>query len=327
MATIKDVAQLAGVSVTTVSRVLNKRGYISKETYELVYDAIKQLNYIPNQLARNLYKQRTYYISLIVPDSSNPFWAEITKYIEFNLYTHGYKLFLCNTNDDANRERENLRMMRQNMVDGIILATHMLHPEEYQNLMLPIVSLDLTISDEIPVVYSNHAKGGHLAAQELIRSGCKRVLNVIAVVADKSPSIQRHTIVTQELRAHGIECIEHMWDTNAGMAEYYGRIEHLFDQYPGIDAILSEDIIVMYAIKCANERGLKIPEAFKAVGYDGTLMSKISYPSMTYVAQPIRKLADQLVEVLLKKIEGQEIKGNTILDDVFLVHGDTTPPA
>ena len=82
MANIKDVAELAGVSVTTVSRVLNNKGYISKETYDSVYDAIQKLDYVPNQIARNLFKQRSFYISLIVPDSSNPFWAEITKYIE-----------------------------------------------------------------------------------------------------------------------------------------------------------------------------------------------------------------------------------------------------
>ncbi len=84
MANIKDVAKLAGVSVTTVSRVLNNKGYISQDTYESVYKAIDQLDYVPNQIARNLFRQKSYYISLIVPDSSHTFWAEITKYIEKN---------------------------------------------------------------------------------------------------------------------------------------------------------------------------------------------------------------------------------------------------
>ena len=84
MANIKDVAKLAGVSVTTVSRVLNNKGHISQDTYESVYKAIDQLDYVPNQIARNLFRQKSYYISLIVPDSSHPCWAEITKYIEKN---------------------------------------------------------------------------------------------------------------------------------------------------------------------------------------------------------------------------------------------------
>ena len=144
---IRDVAELAGVSVTTVSRVLNGKGYISKETYEKVFAAIEQLDYIPNQLARNLYHQRSFYVSLILSDSANPFWAEMTRYIEMELHRHGYKMFLCNTSESAGQEREYIRMMRQNMVDGMILGTYMLEPEEYGSLALPIVALDLRIAD------------------------------------------------------------------------------------------------------------------------------------------------------------------------------------
>lgn len=326
MANIKDVAELAGVSVTTVSRVLNNKGYISKETYDSVYDAIQKLDYVPNQIARNLFKQRSFYISLIVPDSSNPFWAEITQYIESLLYSYGYKLFLCNTDDTANRERDYIKMMRQNMVDGIILGTHMLDPEEYQNLLLPIVALDMHIADHIPTIYSDHVKGGQLAAQELIRNKCRYVLNVIAVLTDKSPSLSRHTIVSEQLKQNGIRCQDHMWNTHADLRDYYEQVDQLFDLYPEIDAIFSEDFIVMNAIKCANQRGLKIPNDFKAVGYDGTLMAKVSYPSMTYVAQPIKGLAEKLVSTLIQKINGKRIHGDIVLEDVTLVHGNTTLP-
>ena len=169
MANIKDVAKLAGVSVTTVSRVLNNKGYISQDTYESVYRAIDQLDYVPNQIARNLFKQKSYYISLIVPDSSHPFWAEITKYIERKLYKHHYKLFLCNTGDTEDKERDYIKMMRENMVDGIILGTHMLAETEYQNLDLPIVALDYRVAEDIPTIYSDHNKGGLLAAGEILK--------------------------------------------------------------------------------------------------------------------------------------------------------------
>lgn len=326
MANIKDVAELAGVSVTTVSRVLNNKGYISKDTYDSVYDAIQKLDYVPNQIARNLFKQRSFYISLIVPDSSNPFWAEITKYIESFLYKYGYKLFLCNTDDAAKRERDYIKMMRQNMVDGIILGTHMLDPDEYKNLMLPIVALDMHIADHIPAIYSDHIKGGNLAARELIRNKCRCVLNVVAILTDKSPSLERHRIVSQKLKENGIKCIDHVWDSNVDLGDYYEEVNRLFDLYPEIDAVFSEDFIVMNSIKCANERGMKIPDDFKAVGYDGTLMAKISYPSMTYVAQPIKGLAEKLVSTLIQKINGKKVHGDIVLDDVTLVHGGTTLP-
>lgn len=326
MPNIKDVAKMAGVSVTTVSRVLNNKGYISKETYDSVYNAIEALDYVPNQTARNLFKQRSFYISLIVPDSSNPFWAEIAKYIESFLYKYGYKLFLCNTDDVANRERDYIKMMRQNMVDGMILGTHMLDPEEYKNLMLPIVALDMHIADHIPTVYSNHMKGGHLAAQELIRNKCKCVLNIFAVLTDKTPSLERHRIVSRELQEHGIKCIDHAWNSNVELGDYYDEVNRLFNLYPGIDAVFSEDFIVMNAIKCANERKMNIPEDFKAVGYDGTLMTKLSYPSMTYVAQPIKDLAEKLVSTLIQTINGKKVPKDIILDNVYLVHGNTTLP-
>lgn len=153
MANIKDVAKLAGVSVTTVSRVLNNKGYISQDTYESVYKAIDQLDYVPNQIARNLFRQKSYYISLIVPDSSHPFWAEITKYIEKKLYKHHYKLFLCNTGDTEDKERDYIKMMRENMVDGIILGTHMLAESEYQNLDRSLMCLRIWIWSIIKISF------------------------------------------------------------------------------------------------------------------------------------------------------------------------------
>lgn len=324
MANIKDVAKLAGVSVTTVSRVLNNKGYISQDTYESVYRAIDQLDYVPNQIARNLFKQKSYYISLIVPDSLHPFWAEITKYIERKLYKHHYKLFLCNTGDTEDKERDYIKMMRENMVDGIILGTHMLAETEYQNLDLPIVALDYRVAEDIPTIYSDHNKGGLLAAGEILKNDCKCVLNVTAVVTDKSPSINRHRAFSETLKKNGVKCIDYTWDTKQKTEDYYQQMNELFDKYPEMDAMFSEDLIIMNALKCAGERGMHIPDEFKTVGYDGTLIAKMSYPSMTYISQPIKELADTLVDVLLKKINGAKLSEDIVLEDVCLVKGQTT---
>lgn len=321
---IRDVAELAGVSVTTVSRVLNGKGYISKETYEKVFTAIEQLDYIPNQLARNLYHQRSFYVSLILSDSASPFWAEMTRHIEMALHRHGYKMFLCNTSESAGQEREYIRMMRQNMVDGMILGTYMLEPEEYSRLALPIVALDLRIADNIPTVYSDHAKGGMLAAQELIRSGCSCVLNVEAAMTEKSPSVLRHRIVERELAAHGISCITCTWNSTEQLEDYPSLINRMFDAHPEIDSIFSEDLIVVHALKCAQERGLRIPDDFKAVAYDGTFLANACYPALTYVTQPLQKLAQALVQTLMDKIDGKTVPQEQILSDITLVRGKTT---
>lgn len=324
MSTISDVARCAGVSPTTVSRVLNKKGYISQGTYEKVYHAIQKLDYVPNQIARSLYKQRSWYISLIVPNSSDPFWAEITHFIEIKIYDKGYKLFLCNTNDNANRERDYIRMMRQNMVDGIILGTHMLEMEEYQNLTLPVVALDLILGEHIPTICSDHEKGGRLAAEELIRSGCKCVLNVRATLSKHTPSLTRHIMVDQILSENNIRVINYDLNSRAGISEYPIIIRNLFQQYPEIDSIFSEDIIVANAMKYIQEQGMSIPQDFKAVSYDGTFITNLCYPSITCVEQPIEDLATTLVDVLLKKINGEDVHGCIVLPNVRLRKGHTT---
>lgn len=163
-----------------------------------------------------------------------------------------------------------------------------------------------------------------LAANEIIKNDCKCVLNVTAVVTDKSPSVNRHRVFSETLKKNGVKCIDYIWNTKQRTEEYYQQMNKLFDEYPEMDAMFSEDLIIMNALKCAGERGMCIPDEFKAVGYDGTLIAKISYPSMTYVSQPIKELADTLVDVLLKKINGAKLHEDIILKDVCLVKGQTT---
>jgi len=113
MPSLKDVAKRAGVSPTTVSRVLNNRGYISEETRRKVYKAMEELNYQPNEIARALFKKRSYFLGLIIPDISHPFFAEITKYIEYYAYLKGYKVLICNSYLDGHKEKEYIKMTKK----------------------------------------------------------------------------------------------------------------------------------------------------------------------------------------------------------------------
>ena len=142
MANIKDVAKEAGVSVTTVSRVMNDRGYISEKTRKRVYDAMEKIGYHPNELAKNFFRQKTNIIGLILPDISISFYAEETKYIEEHLYKNGYKLMLCNAYNSKEREKEYINMLQRNKVDGIIIGSHTLEIEDYLKIDMPIVALD-----------------------------------------------------------------------------------------------------------------------------------------------------------------------------------------
>lgn len=325
MSGIKDVAELAGVSVTTVSRVLNKRGYISQATYNKVYQAIDQLDYQPNQVARSLQNQKTYFVGLLIPDISHPFFSELTKRIELLLYQSGYKLLLCNTKEKANREHDYLNMLRQNKVDGIIIGTHMLETSEYEKISLPVVAMDMFLGEQIPTICVDHEKGGRMAAEEFVQNGCRCVLQIRGNTDVKTPALLRHNSFKEVLEQNHIRCIDYELKTNEfARSEYYGIMNEIFDKYPEIDGAFSTDIIIVNAVRCALERGIPVPEKFKAVGYDGVDIAKMCYPSLTHIAQPFDLLAEKLVDTLLRKIEGEPITENIILSDVKLVKGHTT---
>lgn len=326
MANIKDVAAKSGVSVGTVSRVLNKRGYISKETYEKVYKAMEDLNYQPNQIARNLFSQRTHTIGLLLPDVSHPYFSEVTHEIELLLYESGYKVLLCNTKENANREQDYIKMLQQNKVDGIIIATHMLKNKEYENIDLPIVGLDMILGNNIPSVHYDHRYGGRLAAEKLISNGCKNILQFSGYSAVPSPALERHQVFAETCAEHNVSCITYDLSANEFKREHYSRIiNSLLDQHPEIDGIFSTDIIIAYALRCIHDRGILVPEQIKAVGYDGIELAHLLTPPLTHIQQPIKKLSEVIVDTLLRKIRGEELmQHEIILPGLTLVEGGTT---
>ena len=168
---LTDVAKKAGVSVTTVSRVINDYGYISQKTRDKVFAAMEELNYQPNSLARSLHGKSTNLVGLIFPAITNPFFAELVEKIEQKLFSEGYKVILCNAGSDKEKEREYLKMLLANQVDGIIAGAHNLGIDEYNRVGLPIVSFDRKLSEQIPIVSCDNYAGGKLAVQELYNAG------------------------------------------------------------------------------------------------------------------------------------------------------------
>ena len=159
MAGIKDVAKRARVGVGTVSRMINNSGYVADETREKIEIAMKELNYTPNELARNLYHKRSGIIAVVVPSITSPFFSEFLNSVEAELYEAGYKMMVCNTVKAKNAEMEYLDMLNRHIVDGIITGVHTLDVEEYLKIHKTIVALDRYLGDHIPVVAVNHKAG------------------------------------------------------------------------------------------------------------------------------------------------------------------------
>ncbi|MGX6445677.1 LacI family DNA-binding transcriptional regulator [Neobacillus sp. K501] len=329
MANIKDVAKKAGVSVTTVSRVFNDRGYISKETRDKVLKAMAEIDYQPNQLARALQKNQSYLLGVIVPDSNHPFFSDLIKYIETYANELDYKILLCNSLGDAEKEEKYLNMLRQNRVDGIIMGSHTLDVEVYKNISLPIVSFDRVISNDHPYVGSDNFRGGEIAAKHLIERGCKRLLHIsgpleLDVLSNRRADGFRHTCMKYDVPYQMIEgalnglTFDYYWDfINKDVKRYLNDFDGVF---------CSNDIVAYALYIYATQNGMKVPDQLQIVGYDNHTFTKmLQIPRLTTVAQPIQRMAKVLMNTLLGLIEKKDKEeiNNTIVD-VELIQGDTT---
>ena len=174
MANIKNVANKAHVSVATVSRVINNKGYVNGETRKLVEDAIEDLNYIPNEFARSLFKKVSKTVGVIFPHLSNSFYYSVLEGIEEIAFEKGYKVMICNSHEDINRENEYLKQFVKYNIDGIIIGSNSDLLSRYKELQIPIVTIDRIIEEAIPSVTSDNVGGGYLAAEKLVNGGCQK---------------------------------------------------------------------------------------------------------------------------------------------------------
>lgn len=325
MAGIKDVAKKAGVGVGTVSRMLNDSGYVAEETRKKIELAMKELNYTPNELARNLYRMRTGIIAVLVPSVSYPFFAEFVDYVEAELYKLGFKMMLCNTSKEKNAELEYLDMLDRHIVDGVITGVHSLDVKEYKKMHKPIVALDRFLGEHIPVVTADHRQGARLAAEALIGSGCKRVLHFRASTAVQAPYLEKHTAFDQMMKEKHIQTYHYEIEWNRFDLNYYREIaEDICSGKLKFDGVFGVDCLV---IACMNEfirkRG-KVPEEVRFVAYDGTFAVTLMEPKPTVVVQPIAELAREAVQILNDMMNGKEYRNKQVVLDVQCRKGDTT---
>lgn len=330
MLRLVDVAEKAGVSVNTVSRVLNNRGYISDATREKVLKTIEELNYKPNQFARNLLKKKTDIVALLIQTIKYDFHAGIISEVEHELHKRGYNLLLCNAERSAEDESLLLNMLESYRVDGLIILNYELYPDAYQKLSMPIVSMESYVRDGIPFVTSNHSKGGELAANVLIKCGCKNVLQVSGPLDDTKLWNIRHSVFSEIMNKNHIECKTITWDVEAFSNDIKGQrrlARDLLEQYPNIDGFFAVDLLAAAMQYEAQKIGLRVPEDLKIVGYDGTVYSEIG--DITTVSQDLTSLAKSAVETICELIsnDGHSTHNNSCHDiqhDVELIERKST---
>lgn len=299
MATLKEVAEKAGVTVTTVSRMLNKPEIVSPATTNKIRQAMKELNYYPNEIAQSLSKKSSNFIGLIVPSARNAFFSKVIEYVERNVSANGYKLLLCVSKHERTKEIEYFNMLAANKVAGVIIASHTQDLAESITIDSPVISIDRVISPSIPAVCSDNYSGGQMAAEHLIAKGCKKMayLSGGKVLADMGAKhrLQGFLSVLQE---NGFEAIvqQHPEDRFAIM-KYEDIVELFLKTHPDIDGVFcSNDTLAALTIRHCLKGGLRVPKQVKVVGYDDVDLTELCCPSITTVRQPVADICRFAVE-------------------------------
>ncbi|MFD2923064.1 LacI family DNA-binding transcriptional regulator [Halobacillus naozhouensis] len=305
MTTIKDVAKLAEVSVATVSRVLNKNGYVHSETEKRVAYAIKQLNYKPNDVARSLFKGRSKMIALLVPDIMNPFFPELARAVEDMTKQHNFTFVLCNTDDDIDKEMAYLDALKQKSVDGIIIVSSTISADNISGMGTPIVALDRILSSSLSSVTVNNYVGAKEAVQHLKAIGCKRIAHI------SGP--ENVSNAKQRLKGYLEEVQDEEWflPSYIEQGEYHFEdakeaTKKLLTTHRDIDGLfVANDLMGVGALKAAESLGIKVPEELSIIAFDGISLGETTSPALTTMAQPIYQAGAKAAEIIIEQIENQ----------------------
>jgi DNA-binding LacI/PurR family transcriptional regulator len=321
MSKIKDVAKLAGVSVATVSRVINGSDAVHDATRQKVMDAIKELGYRPNLLGRYLRRTETKMVLVLLPTISNPFYSKIVLGIEDVAQKNGYSIMLCNTNSDVEREKIYIGLLRNRLADGVIF-------------MAPAIESDLLsdIARNFPTAqcceYKEEAPAPHVSIDNYsaARKAVKHLLDLgherIAMITSDNNFIstkERERAYRQVLEEYGIEfnpaLIRH---GDYGFRSGLRSMLQLLDQPQRPTAVFCiSDMMAIGAIKAAFEKGLDVPGDLAVCGFDDIEFANMFEPPITTIAQPKYDLGCMAMRLMLKQIE-EGILGEA--EDVYLEH-------
>jgi len=312
MTNIKDVANRACVSITTVSHVINETRFVSDTLKKRVLDAMIALNYHPNTLARSLRSGRSRTIGLVIPDISNLFFAEISRKIEDKGYENGYSVILCNTDDDREKEKSYIDVLLEKQVDGFIFISA--GAAKYNLLDKLEVGIPIVVADrDIPdlssdvVLIDNHG-GGYEATRYLANLNHQRIA-CITGPSLMTPSALRVEGYRDALNDSGIPIDESLicqGDFRYESGEICMR-NLLNNANPPSAVFVCNDMMALGAIRAIHEAGIKIPDQISLIGFDNIPLSRTSYPALTTMAQPILDMAKISVDLLDERIQFKQI--------------------
>ncbi|RXT02376.1 LacI family DNA-binding transcriptional regulator [Ammoniphilus sp. CFH 90114] len=327
--TITDVAKKAGVSIATVSKVMNNTGKISEATKKRVLEIMKEMEFQPSFVASALKGKSTYTIGLLIPDLANPFFAELARSIEDRGHNLGYNLVICSTDYSMEKESKYINLLKQKSVDGFILASGFENIQLVKELMeektpLAIVAREMPAL-EVDTVSVDNFLGGYLAASHLINLGHKEIAIITRDVWSNRERLRGYRQALLEAGIPFEEKIDVVEETSVECGrKMAGKFLSSARRPTAIFAC--SDSLAIGVFHAAREFGLKIPNDLSVIGFDDTPWAGASFPSMTTIAQPIREMGLAVTDLLVKAIKGEkETKQRLILLPKLIARESTVP--
>ncbi|WP_207655751.1 LacI family DNA-binding transcriptional regulator [Vallitalea okinawensis] len=326
---IQDVAKKAGVSISTVSRVLNGYKHVSDELKDKVTKAVEELEYRPNQVARSLASQRTNLIGIIVPDLTNHYYSRMISSIEEYASERNYNIVVCNIKENLDKEVRYLNVLKEMWADGIILMHEKVDERTKEMLKaykIPVVLASVKIDGlKVPSVNIDDYHAAYDATNYLIQKGHERIGIIAGDMQDITAGQQRYRGFIDALKGHGIK------QNPLYMREGKFKIE---DGYQAMDDILDNsqvkptaifavsDSMAIGAMNCAIDRGYQVPDDISIIGFDNIDLAAAVRPRLTTVNQPAEEIGRQSMKTLIALINGKNTKKDIILDH-SIVEGST----
>jgi len=315
---IVDIANLLNISKTTVSFILNGRAQekrISEELVQKVLKLVKEVGYKPNSLAKSLRTGKSNIIGLMVEDISNPFFANIARLIEDRAYEKGYRIIYCSTDNDTEKTQDLITMFRDRHVDGYIMAPPKNIEEDVQELIksgLPVVMFDRYLPNvDTDYVIVDNQFSTYNATRHLIEQGYSKIA-FITFSSEQTQMLDRMNGYKNALKEDKLKPYIKEIDFNRNEELIKEPLSAYLKKNPGIDAILfGTDHIGTCGLKVINQMGLKVPQDLAIVSFDDYDVFELYSPSVTAIAQPVEAIADNIISLLLKKLDANNSNQTT----------------
>lgn len=321
MSTIQDVAKIAGVSVATVSRVLNSSSLVTEETRSRVLEAIKKLNYQPNLLGRNLRRMETKIVLVLLPNISNPFYSKIVKGMESVGHKNGYNVMVCNTDSDREREKVYLELLKNKLVDGVVFMASQLEKNELTQIIrdFPVVECcEYKEGVDVSHVSVDNGAASYCAVKHLINLGHRRI-GMISCDNNYISTLERESGYKNALQDSGISFNKDLikygnYGFKSGIRAVREFLTMKGERPTAVFAI--SDIMAIGAIKEIKAKGFKIPEDIAVVGFDNIDFAYMCEPTLTTISQPQYDLGRTAMDMLINRIKHGLVKS----EHIFLEH-------